>query len=59
MLNAGDYQEIELDSSRATTFNSNFGGEMDPVTIKLKFAVSGAVIELPVEARDMFEKTIG
>jgi len=32
---------------------------MDPVTIKLKFAGAGAVIEFAVEAREVFEKTIG
>ena len=55
------YDAVELDSSRATTFTSDrFGNDPDPVTIKLKFLESGCgTIELPMEGKDCFEKTIG
>lgn len=58
------YVEVELDSSRASTStftSSRFGfNEPEPVTIKLKFTESGCgTIELPMEGRECFEKTIG
>ena len=55
------YVEVELDSSRATTFTSErFANEMDPVTLKLKFQQSGCgTIELPMEGKECFEKSIG
>ena len=58
---ARGYVEVELDSSRATTFTSErFANEMDPVTLKLKFQQSGCgTIELPMEGKECFEKSIG
>ena len=58
---AEGYMEVELDSSRATTFTSErFANEIDPVTLKLKFQHSGCgTIELPMEGKECFEKSIG
>lgn len=54
------YEEIELDSSRATTcYNSNhFGGDIEPVIVKLKFVENDMIVEVPIEGRACFEKTV-
>lgn len=57
---ADGYEEVELDSSRVTTqpSMSNVEGEYDTVIVKLKFASSGT-IELPMDTKECFEKTVG
>ena len=58
MQQINGYEEVELDSSRANTFQSNFGcGDLDPVIVKLRFSNSD-VIEFPIEGQQCFEKTI-
>ena len=63
-----NYEELELDSSRATSqYNSNhFDTQMDSVVIKLQFDAdsspgscsSDTVVEIPISGQECFKMTI-
>lgn len=55
----GGYVEIELDSSRLNSFqtDANFG-ELDQVILRFKFA-TGTTMDCPYDGKDLFDRRIG
>ena len=59
MLQLNEYEEVELDSSRASTFCSNNRcGDFDSVTLKLKYE-NKEPIKIKLESFECYQNTIG
>lgn len=53
------YIEVELDSSRGTTFNSSRGcADLEQVIVKLTFLQGGSTLELPLEGKKFLDMTV-